>query len=483
MTGDPNDQVKQRQMVMLLGGLMGMLVLAGVGMFMFDGPKREGKVRPATTRLTVPGNVDDKDAWRSQMAARDIGHDKQVSALEARVKAHEAELKKIKDDADTRARSGPGAASGPALSVASRPARAHVLNDLPLIETGRTAASQSTAILDEPLNRPVGRQMLPPPGGRKGSGPNAVNLRMGAVEREPVTEERRDAVEVIERGRQNDVDVSGTADATNVAGAAGAAGATGVAGVVIKPRPTASRAAVGEASSANQAGLEFLPAGSFVRVVMLNGVDAPTGGQAQSNPLPIALEVLDTANLANRYRLDIRHCRIIVAAWGELSSERTLGRTESLTCVINGEAVEMPVKGVLIDEDGKAGIRGRLVSKQGQVLANAVLAGALGGLGKAFQAAATTTTAGGGGITQSIDPARVGQAALGGGVSTASTMLADYYLKAADKLYPVIETDGGRVVEVLITKGAVFKGGSRVREQHRSLLSAGRRMGKEDDDD
>ncbi|KAG0016897.1 hypothetical protein BGZ81_011008, partial [Podila clonocystis] len=49
------------------------------------------------------------------------------------------------------------------------------------------------------------------------------------------------------------------------------------------------------------------------------------------------------------------------------------------------------------------------------------------------------------------------QAVGGEGVGSAANMLAQYYLKAADKLFPVIETDGGRTVEILITKGAVYK--------------------------
>jgi conjugal transfer pilus assembly protein TraB len=216
--------------------------------------------------------------------------------------------------------------------------------------------------------------------------------------------------------------------------------------------------------------LELIPAGSFVRVVMLNGVDAPTGGQAQSNPLPIAFHVEDTANLANKHRLDIRDCRIIAVAWGDVSSERTMGRTETLNCIINGEAVEMSIKGSVMGEDGKVGIRGRLVTKQGQILANALFAGSLGGIGRAFQSAASTITSGGGGVSESVDPSRVAQAGIGGGVGQASTMLAQYYLKAADKLYPVIETDGGRVVEILITKSAVYTGKRTGAEQYRSLL-------------
>jgi conjugal transfer pilus assembly protein TraB len=197
----------------------------------------------------------------------------------------------------------------------------------------------------------------------------------------------------------------------------------------------------------------------------------------------MAFQVLDSANLANRYKLDIRDCRFIAAAWGDLSSERTMGRTETLSCIINGDTVEMPVRGQVIGEDGKAGIRGRLVTKQGQLLANALFAGSLSGIGRAFQAAATTTTAGAAGITQTIDPDKVAQAGIGGGVSQASAMLANYYLKAADKLFPVIETDGGRVVEILVTKGAVYQGKAGSRDSYRGLLRRAGAQARSNDDD
>ncbi|WP_249214450.1 TraB/VirB10 family protein [Burkholderia cenocepacia] len=162
----------------------------------------------------------------------------------------------------------------------------------------------------------------------------------------------------------------------------------------------------------------------------------PLGGQAQSDPLSVDLEAIKPANLPNGKSLDVRGCRIVSSAWGDLSAERMMGRTQTLSCIIAGRPIEIDIKGKLIGEDGKEGVRGRLVTKQGQVLANAILAGSLGGIGQAFQQSATVTSFGGGGVAQTIDGGQVGRAAIGGGVGTAGQMLAQYYLKAADKLFP-----------------------------------------------
>jgi len=91
--------------------------------------------------------------------------------------------------------------------------------------------------------------------------------------------------------------------------------------------------------------------------------------------------------------------------------------------------------------------------------------------------------AGAAGITQTIDPDKVAQAGIGGGVSQASAMLANYYLKAADKLFPVIETDGGRVVEILVTKGAVYQGKAGIRDSYRGLLRRAGAQARSNDDD
>ena len=43
----------------------------------------------------------------------------------------------------------------------------------------------------------------------------------------------------------------------------------------------------------------YLPSGMFGQAVLLAGLDAPTGGQAQSNPQPVLLHLRDSAMLPN----------------------------------------------------------------------------------------------------------------------------------------------------------------------------------------
>ena len=124
----------------------------------------------------------------------------------------------------------------------------------------------------------------------------------------------------------------------------------------------------------------------------------------------------------------------------------------------DGTAIDVPVKGYVAGEDGKAGMRGRLVSKQGQILANALLAGVASGIGHAFTQSSTTLSVSPLGTTSTVDPGKQLEAGLGTGVGKALDRLAQYYISLAEKVFPVIEVDAGRSVDVVLTQGVALPG-------------------------
>lgn len=199
----------------------------------------------------------------------------------------------------------------------------------------------------------------------------------------------------------------------------------------------------------------YLPSGMFGPARVLSGLDAPTGGQAQSNPHPVLLELTDLANLPNQYRYDWKYCRITAAGHGDISSERAYIRTESMSCVSkDGQRVlDVPLKGYIAGEDGKAGMRGRLVSKQGQALANALLAGVVSGIGSGLSESSKTTSVSALGSTSTVNPGDAYKAGIGEGVGKALDRLSNYYIQLAEKMFPVIEIDANREVDVILTKG------------------------------
>lgn len=203
----------------------------------------------------------------------------------------------------------------------------------------------------------------------------------------------------------------------------------------------------------------YIPAGSFVHGVLLGGVDAPAATTAQNNPHPVLIRVKDLAILPNKFRSNVKECLVVGAAYGDLSSERAYIRTETLSCVQNdGQVIEAKVKGYIVGEDGKTGMRGRLVEKQGQMIARAMLAGTLSGLGKGLSASYSTTITGGTGIGTVPDPSKSLQTGLAEGLSTGMDKVADYYLKLADATAPVIEIDAMRQVDIVFTSGITLEG-------------------------
>lgn len=218
-----------------------------------------------------------------------------------------------------------------------------------------------------------------------------------------------------------------------------------------KPNSTQSR---GDKDTIGQSSETYMPAGTFARAVLLNGLDAPTGGQAQQNPMPIVLRLIDNAQLPNSIRANLKDCVVTANGTGDLSSERAFVRLDRLSCIDEeGGAIDVAVKGYVSGEDGKTGLRGRLVTKSGQVVANALFTGVIAGLGEALRQSSTTVaTAPVTGVqTQTVNNSL--QYGLGAGLARSTDRIAQYYIKLADKLFPVVEVDGGRVVDVVFTRG------------------------------
>ncbi len=246
-----------------------------------------------------------------------------------------------------------------------------------------------------------------------------------------------------------------------------------------------------DATKANPAARDarrYIPSGAFTRAILLGGLDAPTGGQSQRNPQPVLLRLVDNAVLPNHFRSKIKECFVVGAGYGDVSSERAYIRTESLSCVTTeGTAIDVPIKGYVAGEDGKAGMRGRLVSKQGQLLANALLAGVASGIGHAFQQSSTTMSVSPLGATSTVDPGKQFEAGFGTGVGKALDRLAQYYISLAEKVFPVIEIDAGRTVDVVITQGISLQGpldaASRDDEEFSQLADRTRNSRRNDDDD
>lgn len=399
--------VKKKQYLILGVIGIGLLAATAIGV-LFTTPQEAPVVqKPVEKSIVTPGaQLDPKDAWLGTTGAQINKIETEKKQLEERIKKLEQAVEDNKKLPPPQSRALPPDGTLPSPNV-KQPVT-------PLKSAAGPAPAQTSPAPSAVLSPPPFQQNI-------GQGPQGLNQM-------PVSPRSVIATVELTPGKNND------GRALSSGGAAGAA----------KDMPTVKN---------------YIPSGSFVRAVFLGGFDAPTGGAAAANPQPILLRLLDYAILPNKYRGKIKDCFIVGAGYGDLSSERAFIRTETLSCIgSNGNVIDVGLKGWAIGEDGKAGVRGRLISKQGQVLANALLAGIASGIGKAYQQSATTTSTTALGTLSTIDNDKALQSGIGSGVGSALDRLAQYYISLADKMFPIIEIDSARVVEIALSKGVSIEG-------------------------
>lgn len=396
---DKNDERRKKQMI-LAGAAGSLILIVGVGsVFMMDSGTEEEVVEVKTVDLQPVGSIENEDAWRRSVAEEDGMRQMQVEELQQELDASRENNAAIIEQMN--------ALNAQIAELQNRPTQ-EVVREVTI-----TPPTQ-------PINysAPTSNALLPNPAAINEISGNYVNSSSSPVAA-PATQTPKEP-------RKLEI-------------------------ITFESRG-------GSKNSSNEDNT-LIPTTSFVAATLLNGADAPTGGQAQSNPLPIVLQVKNPANLPNGHKANIKNCRFLAAAWGDLSSERMFARIETLSCVINGKSYEMPAKGYIVGEDGKTGMRGRLVSKKGKLLGLSFLSGVVSATGSVASSIGSTTTSIGGLNTSTISGSDAARAALGGGVSEGSNTLAEYYREQAERLFDVIEIDAGRAPEVLITSPIAFPAG------------------------
>ena len=401
---DKNDERRKKQMI-LAGAAGSLILIVGAGsVFMMDGGTEEEAVEVQTVELQPVGSIENEDAWRRSVAEEDGMRQMQMQELQQELDASRENNAAIIEQMNNL--------NAQIAELQSRPTQEVVR------EVSVTTPAPSVSYTP-PVNYPAPAPVVSSP---------ALPSPMG------------------------------NSDVLNSSPAYGAP----VAQTPKEPRKLEIITFESRGGSKNNSSNEdntLIPTTSFVAATLLNGADAPTGGQAQSNPLPIVLQVKNPANLPNGHKANIKNCRFLAAAWGDLSSERMFARIETLSCVINGKSYEMPAKGYIVGEDGKTGMRGRLVSKKGKLLGLSFLSGIVSATGSVASSIGSTTTSIGGLNTSTISGSDAARAALGDGVSEGSNTLAEYYREQAERLFDVIEIDAGRAPEVLITSPIAFPAG------------------------
>ncbi|MDG1738688.1 MAG: TraB/VirB10 family protein [Paracoccaceae bacterium] len=294
-------------------------------------------------------------------------------------------------------------------------------------------------VVPAPVVRPSGGQ-----GSSAGvSTPDYASFGGEFISREPI---RRDPTSQVEGGQRSANDAGGGSE--HSAGRAPQPGSFGQSFTLVEPTQSERQDAPTRLGN-------YIPAGSYAPAVVLSGADAATNVVDRENPTPVLFRITGPAITAGRKgsaggKINIEGCTVQGSAIGDLSSERVRVRLLSLTCLKRGgEIIEERIAGYMVGA-GKAGVRGRVVSREGALVTNAAIAGALNGLASA----ADTASASGGETTSIEDIARTAGIAAGtGGVQSAANTLSEYYINRAEQYQPVISLNGGTNVELVFMEG------------------------------
>ncbi len=206
-----------------------------------------------------------------------------------------------------------------------------------------------------------------------------------------------------------------------------------------------------------------VPAGAYVKAVLMSAVDASVGVNVSSDPQPVLMRLLAEGTLPNDTVSRLKRCVITGSARGDISSERVFIRLEKMSCVNprTHTLIETDVGGYVVGEDGKNGIVGIVVDRSGRVISGAILSGILSGASSMMQAWVSNRGSLGAvprpdlGIQNTV---MGGEFMRGGAQSMGNAFdkLADYYIKRAEQLQPVVQINAGRVVHVVFSQGATL---------------------------
>lgn len=204
----------------------------------------------------------------------------------------------------------------------------------------------------------------------------------------------------------------------------------------------------------------YVPSGTSVRAIVLGAADASSGVTSQSDPEPMLFRILDNGTLPNHKKSNLKDCRATAAVVGDISSERGKIRLERLSCVkgSNENILDTPVEATIFGPDGKNGLRGTPLWREGALVQRAFLAGTLSGLSNGIAQSYTNSAITPWGATQVIDNHKIFQYGLANGVGNAAEKLAEYNIKRAEQFHPVIQLSAGNEVDIVFLKGFYLDG-------------------------
>lgn len=195
----------------------------------------------------------------------------------------------------------------------------------------------------------------------------------------------------------------------------------------------------------------MIPIGSIVRARLVSGMDAMVASGAGDGNQPVIAKITEPMLLPNGRMVDLRGCVLMAGGYGNLSTERVYMNTTMLSC-INGddEILETAVSANALGSDGKLGVRGVMVTRDGALILRTMQAGLLQGVATAFSDARSNTAptfSSEANQFQFPNTGYVAKSSLVEGVNKSLDQMVQRYNNILDQIFPVLQIDAGRMIE------------------------------------
>ena len=200
----------------------------------------------------------------------------------------------------------------------------------------------------------------------------------------------------------------------------------------------------------------FIPETAYVKGILLGGIAVSTSIGSASEPVPVVIRITERGSLPKNFNIDLTHCKIMGSSYGDLSSERAIVRAEVLSCTdpISELIYTTKIAGLIHGDDGMNGIKGKVIQTSGKHLKNAIVGSMISGFaGSAKGQDQMIITSFGAGATKKKGMGDMLQDGAFAGASNAAEKIADYYIKQAESMSPVLLVSGGTKVDIVFTKG------------------------------
>lgn len=207
----------------------------------------------------------------------------------------------------------------------------------------------------------------------------------------------------------------------------------------------------------------YIPEGTYFTGHLLGGIAVSTGlNTPDENATPVAIKLIgrfdqekkETTNLSPLNNLRLENCRIMGSSYGDLSSERAIIRLEKLICEQDSTYITSKIAGQIFGSDGLNGIKGTVIATSSKHIKNAAIGGLISGISSSAKGQDGSSMSASGVIQTKTKGAKslLSDGVLSG-ASNAGDKIADYYLRQAEAMSPILTVPSGVRINAQITKG------------------------------